>query len=265
MSKLSISRAWDESRGVISRDGKYLTAIALALTMLPQVVVGVLSPSGGFGFVALIAALIGVVGQLAIIRVALGPTTTVGAAIRDAAGRFMPVILAYLLLIVGMVVLFVPIMVVAGLLGMPIPEPGQRPIGSLLGLFSLVMLVIFALSVRFTMVAPVGTAETIGPVAILKRSWALTGSHYWRLLAFAILLLILIIVLMASAGAIGAVFGALVSGGAIEPMTLGALVLSLVVGAAQAIFTIISAVMLARIYLQLSDSGATASVPSSAG
>ena len=52
MSRLSLSRAWEESKEIFSRDGALLSAVALALILLPEIVVGVVSPPAGDGPVA---------------------------------------------------------------------------------------------------------------------------------------------------------------------------------------------------------------------
>ena len=65
------------------------------------------------------------------------------------------------------------------------------------------------------------------------------------------LILILAVVLMLAAGAIGGVLGTILSPG-LEVFSLGALVLALFVGIAQGVFTVLTSVMVARIYLQLS-------------
>ncbi|MFL6830262.1 MAG: hypothetical protein ACJ8D5_06540, partial [Sphingomicrobium sp.] len=106
MAKISLSRAWEESREVLRRDGRLLGIVALALIVLPgtvqalltpPVAEGSLPPVGAWIAVAVVAALIGLVGQLAIVRLALGPHMTVGEAIAHGARR-MPVYFASVLL-----------------------------------------------------------------------------------------------------------------------------------------------------------------------
>ena len=111
------------------------------------------------------------------------------------------------------------------------------------------------------MVMPVATAETSNPIEILRRSWAMTKGHYWRLLAFLIMILILAAVLLLTAEMFGGIL-ARVAFGDVKPLSLGALIVALITGAAQAVFTILSSLMLARIYVQLSGRG-IASVPKS--
>ena len=60
---------------------------------------------------------------------------------------------------------------------------------------------------------------------------------------------------------IGGILARLV-GGEIEPFSIGALIVSLVAGAAQGAFSILASVMLARVYAQVAGRDAEASVPS---
>ena len=94
MAKLSLSKAWDETREVAGRDGKLIAAVALAMFFLPGVVAGLVDPqAGGFpqstgaAVMMFVVALIALVGQLAIIRMALGARMTVGEAIGHGARR----------------------------------------------------------------------------------------------------------------------------------------------------------------------------------
>jgi hypothetical protein len=70
--------------------------------------------------------------------------------------------------------------------------------------------------------------------------------------------------LLLTAQLIGGVIGRLV-GGDLEPFSLSALILALFIALAQAAFTILASIMLARIYVQLTGEreAAEVSVPSS--
>jgi hypothetical protein len=105
----------------------------------------------------------------------------------------------------------------------------------------------------------VAGAEAVGPLAILKRSWAVTRGQYWKLLGLLLLLLVVAIVIMAAAAALGGVLGAIIDPD-LEPMSLGALVMSLFTGIGQGVFAVLSAVMVTRVYLQLAGSGRDAEV-----
>lgn len=266
MAGLSISRAWDESRQILARDGGLLASVALALFALPDIIAGVVSPSGEgtqslsgrlLNFVVLF---IGVIGQLAIVRLALGPSTTVGQAISHGARRFGSLFLAMLLLGVAVILLCVPVVMVLIALGQM--DANGQPSGSgSIVLLALVGVLVF-LTVKFMLMVSVASAEPIGPVAIVKRSWSLSNGHYLVLLGLEVLLLILAVVLMYAASAAGYVIASVV-GGDVTAYSLGALILAIIVGIAQGVFTIIATVMLARIYVQLANRDAAVSVPTS--
>ena len=87
MSSLSISAAWEETRAIIARDGKLLVTVALALIVLPEAVLAVIGPPAGpkvsalSAITYLAAVLLGVVAQIALNRLAIGPAVTVGSAV----------------------------------------------------------------------------------------------------------------------------------------------------------------------------------------
>lgn len=259
-SSLSISRAWDETREIFRRDGGLLVSVALALIVLPEVIVGIISPPqatvnadapAGMQLLRFAVALISLIGQLALIRLALGPSTTVGAAIGHGARRFLSALGAVVLLIVGLGVLAVPLIIILTLaLGVDLEHLSGPPTGPVALMFVIIAIAALLISVRFTLVSPVASAETIGPVNIIKRSWQLTAGHYWRLLGFIALLLVATLVLMIAAGVVGGLLARMFSS-EIEPMSIGALILSSFAGAAQGAFSILASVMLARVYAQV--------------
>lgn len=261
---LSISRSWDEAKDILQRDGRLLGAIALALIVLPSTIQAVVTPAapqgeipepGAWMVVALAAILIGVVGQLAILRIAIGPATTVREAISHGARR-MPALVA------AMLIWVLPI-VVAGILLVRQVAPPQPSAGAALGFFALMILLVY-LAVRLIVSAPVASAETVGPIGILKRSWALTGGNWWRLFGFLVLLMIAALIVLAAVGAVmGAIAGLLLGG--TEPMSIGALLVALVTQLAIGALSVVFLVMSARIYAQLAGSAAAVepSVPSS--
>lgn len=268
MSRLSISTAWEETRAILARDGRLLVAVALALVVLPTVIVGLIVPAdqaeteGYHGLVQIAGALVVLVGQLALIRLAIGPATSVGAAISHGARRFPAMFGSIVLLVLLFAALLVPPLLILGVLGaVDLTNPSQAT-GATAGVVLLMIVAVLALSVRFMLSAPVAAAEAAGPIAILKRSWALSKGHYWRLLALLVLLLIVALVVMITATVIGGVVGAVISPDR-DPFTLGALVVALFTGIAQAVFTVLSSVMLARSYLQLGGPAAEVTVPHS--
>jgi hypothetical protein len=265
--RLSLSKAWEESRRIFLSDGGLLIAVALGLLVLPQIIAGVVAPptqaeTTGIGRIAtLAAALIGVIGQLAVVRLALGPSTSVGQAIAHGGRRFPHVIGAFVILLLGFALLLIPLLAVLMAMGLvQVPVAGQQPTPS----FSLVMLLLLVagllLAVRFMMAVPVGSAETLGPIGIIKRSWRLSAGRFWPLFGLEVLLLTTALILLGAAQLVGGTLAGLI--GRPEPFSLAALLFAIVVATAQAAFTVLASVMLARVYTQLAASAdARPSVP----
>jgi hypothetical protein len=255
MSRLSLSAAWDESKAIFARDGGLILTVALALLVLPEIVAGVVSPptsaqGAGGRLLALAMAFVGVIGQLSIIRLALGPSTTVGQAIAHGARRFPATLgaLAILIVIIGVIVIpLLVILLMTGVIAMPVE--GQPPPQSFSTVLLLIVVGCLFLAVKFIMTVPVASAEEVGPLTILKRSWNLTLGHYLALLGVEMLLLVAALVLLLSAQFVGGGIAAAL--GRIEPFSASALVLSAFMGLAQAAFTVLASIMLARIYVQL--------------
>src|SRR6187551_824278 len=102
MGKFSISAAWEQTKALLARDGRLFASVALALIVLPAVVAGVLDPREvgevdapiWFDLIVLVISLISMAGQLALIRLALGPSITVAGAVGHGLSRLLPYIAA---------------------------------------------------------------------------------------------------------------------------------------------------------------------------
>ena len=263
MAKLSLSRAWDETRGVLGRDGKLIGTVALALFFLPGVFAGVVSPRSeqipkSTGDLVLMAAvaIIGVIGQLAVIRLALGTRSTVGDTIRHGAVRAPAYIAASLIWLA-------PFLIIGYFLaGDVVRSPETANLTSAVG-FLVVLCAILFFSVRMLMTSSVATAEQATPLDILKRSWQLTSGHWWRLFGFLLIFLIVALILLGATGTIVGIVSELLFS-SVEAMSAGALFNAFFVELVTTIVTVGFLVMLARIYTQLSGVGhADVSVPSS--
>lgn len=263
MAKLSISTAWDETRAIIARHGGLLATVALALLVLPGVVSELVSPEtpqgqfppfGSWMIVAAVAVIIGLVGQLAIIWLAMGSGASVGEAIRHGLRRAPSYIAATLIWV------FPFGLAIYALMKGITPDDPSPAAG--LGLLVLLPVMIFFV-IRMILTAPVAAAEDIGPIGIIKRSWQLTGGSWWRLFGFFAVLVVAALVVLAAVGAVVGVLTRLAFG-ELEPLSVGALVVAIVNQLAGAALTVVFIVMLARIYVQLTgDRSAEASVPTS--
>ncbi len=256
MTAVSIGRAWEETKAFIARDKRLLVPLALGLIVLPTAIVGLVAPGAQIGgadknvtgaALTLADALIGLVAQLTVVRLALGFSGSLGQAMALAARRLWVLLSAMLILVLPFVLLSVT---VGGFID---PKSGGVASGPR-GVAALLLLVVIGafiwLAVRLLLVSVVVMAEDQGPVALLKRSFAITRGHFWRLLAFVLLILSAFLALIVAVGAVGAALVTAVFG-APDAMTVGALIVGLLTGAIQAGVAVVYVAMLSRIYAQL--------------
>ena len=271
MASLSISRAWDATKATLGRDGRLITTVALALIGLPSAVSAFVDPSTGMtsepqslgsGLLAVVVAVIGLIGQLAIIRLVIGPAVSVGEAIRHGAGRTLRYIGSALLVLVAFIVLAIPFVIAMAAMGMDFEPPVETvPAGAWLALFLFCVIAIY-LAVRLILCSPVASIEGLGPLGILRRSWDLTAGHAGRLIAFMLLFILAVgIAFGAVSLAVGSLAGILF--GPVHPLNASALIVGLVSGLGGAIATVLFVVMITHFYLQLTGAEAHASVPPS--
>lgn len=270
-SKLSISNAWDETKARIAADGRLFVTVALAMVALPAAIGQFAVPGSGVtrapqsaGEIILMIAIwvIGVIGQLALIRLAIGPSVSVGEAIGHGARRALAYIGAMILIIAGALLLSVPFIAALAAAGVSFAPGAAAPPWAYIAILLLMALLVY-LAVRLMMTSPVASAERAGPIAILKRSWELTRGNALRLLGFLLLFVIGVIILVAAVSVVTSLVITLIFG-PVEPLTASALIIALVEAIASALVTAIFVVMLARIYVQLTgNSEAETSVPSS--
>lgn len=258
MNGLSISRAWDEAKAILVREGHLLAAVALALVVLPGLLLAVVGvPVGAQAtsasqLVYIAAVLLGFVGQIALNRLAIGPSVRVADAIIQGFARVLPVVLVLtiVMVIVGIIAVIFAMLLSAAGVGI-LPAAGKQPPVSLLVL--LVALTAFATAI-FQLVFPIAAVETGNPIKIFSRCWQLARGHYLRLLAFIVAVFVtLALVAALTQMGIGSVILLLV--GRPTPGSLSALLFGIVSGVVQAAFTVIVAVMQARIYVQIAGSG----------
>lgn len=250
--------------GVLARDGRLFVAVALALFVLPGLIVNVSMPDivpgqlpagGPWVAVGIIALLISLVGQLATVRLAMEPHVAVGEAIMHALRRLLPYIGAMLLWLVPLLLIG---SVLYAVLEMNAANP---PVVASLALIVLCVVLGF-IAVRMILASAVACAEDDGPVTILKRSWELSKGNWWRLFAFLLLFGVGALCLIYAVDSVVGLLVRMTLGNA-GPRSLGGLVISIVSQLVSALLSVILFVMLARIYAQRSGKVTGASVPSS--
>lgn len=260
MSSLSIGKAWDEAKSALLANRKLIVPVALGLILLPAVVVSMVEPrvapgeqppAGSWMFVAGAMVIVMIIGQLAIVLLVNGWRGSVGEAIGKAFRRAPAFILAALAYLLPVVLLF---SILLGFAGIGANAEGQidwNGVGSTGWLIALLFLLVFLfVSVRLLPLLAVIATEKVGAFGALKRSYAMTSGHFWRLFSFLVMLMIAFLIL---AMTVGAVFGSLVrlTLGDPGPWTLSLLLIALAGGLVQAGFVMVYAGMLARIYAQL--------------
>ncbi len=267
MTAVSISQAWEGTKASLAADGKLMAVVAAALVALPALIGAVIVPETAGSeatlestIVILVSSLLALIGQLAIIRLAVTPAVSVGEAIAHGARRMPIYLVAGILLTLGFIVALIPFALVLYASGVPLDPANElataaSPVTVVLVLVYLALIIFIC--VRMLMTSPVASEEEAGPVEILRRSWHLTSGHWWRLLGFLLLFFL-------GAGIVIAVvnwvisFVAVMLLGPVEPMSASALVVAIVDACVNATVTLLLAVMLARIYLQLAGSDSLA-------
>ena len=247
----------------MARDGRLFTAVALALLVLPGLLSdmsspvaapGELPPPGPWMAITAISIVLSLVGQLALIRLALAAGTSVRDAIVHGFNRLLPYLAATL-------ILFLPLIAAGYLLYSAVGSDPQNPRGGPLVGLLLLAIVGLILFVRLSFLAAVASAEAVGPFDVLRRAWELGRGNWWRLFAFGLLFgITAIVALTAVQSVVGTAAAA--AFGELEPWSVGTLLVSLVGQVLTAAIYTVFFVMLARMYRQLTGPGeAQAGVP----
>lgn len=267
MANLSITAAWEETAGFVKREGRLLFPLGFMLMALPIALLRLLIPitepgrvpEPGLWLVLLPFALIAVlVGNLAVIDLALSPGKSVRDALGHALRRLPHTLAAYLLVGFGCMILLVLLSIIVALL-VPgamevVARPGAAPDPAAVRASLVLVLLSLPLAlfvwVRMLVLLPVSAAENAGPIAMIRRSWSLTGSHFWKLLAFVLLLNILLLVAGLATVSVGGSLIILIAG-EIRPGSFAAFLMILLLAALSTLIAPVVATFVARIYVQL--------------
>ena len=248
---VSIGTAWSEAAAFVRREKKLLAPLVLALMVVPATVSQLVQPSNPFagpdGFqpwmaIAALALVAGLVGQMAVSRLALGWHGSLGEAIVMALKRLATVIAAFILFFLCLGLLLFPGIVVLTLAG---GAAGTAQLANFLTL-----LAVFAAAPKILLAPAIAMDRQLGPWALVKATWQATRGHYWRLLGFFILFLAAsLIFAMAASSVVGTI--ATLALGKPDPMTVSRLTIALAGGLVQGVVATIYAAMIGRIVAQL--------------
>ena len=243
--ELSASSIWQGIIAALRPDFGVLFALAAPFTLLVSMVIAQFGPPQPTSLadftprvvviLLLVPSIIGAIGQLALTWLLATPGGTPGRAL-VVAGRTLP---GYLLA----VLMITPVTSLGLLLLLMMPP-------TLLGLLLLVVpgLYVFA---RMFLVGPVMVIETLGPVAALQRSWAMTAPFVWRILLFLVLALLFVFSATALAGGISAALGVLLT--TLGLKSVGGFLEALVVATISMLFTMASAAAGVVIYRRVNQ------------
>lgn len=257
---LSIGTAWTEAAAFVRSERRLIAPVVLGLIMVPAVIASMVQPQvapgerpppGSWMIVSLFMIMAMVVGQLAIALLATDWRGSVGSAMGRAAKRLPTLILAGFAVIIPMFILLTIVMALMGVKGGADGQLSQSSIGlASVPLVLLFMAAILYVAVRLLPLVAIVANSDLGPVAALKRSFAMTKGNFWKLLGFVLLLSIALFVTVA---AVSAVLGSIVTlaFGRPEAWSVPLLLIALIGGLVQAAFITIYTAMLARIAVQL--------------
>lgn len=263
--KLSIGKAWDETKPVLAQDGRALSAIALAMLVLPGAIIETIAPSSlreqsepsvALQLLGLLVLLITLAGQVAISRIGLGAGATVGQIIGHAFRRLPALFGALIIIAVPFMLLVAGI--IAATAGLDADIRKLPPSTSILVL--VVLIAFLFVLVRMLFLTPLAAERGGGSIALLRSSWGLTTGSALKLFGLIVLLLVIAIVLIGGlGGALAAVI--ILALGPIEPGNVTALLVALSQQLLSAAVSVLFALVVARLYVQAMSGVASVSVP----
>lgn len=262
MGRLSIGKAWEETLPFVAREASLLFPVALLFVALPTLILQEMTPPEftawsekpnfdavpvmppSFGIAMILTVLLLWFGSLALFALALRPGISVGEALRLSFSR-LPVLIGTALVAMGLVA---GVILVAVLIGVAVSVASVRmgaAVGLILG-FVAAGFVFFA-SIRLVLLNPVVIDDHLGVMNSLRRAWALTRGHFWRLFGFLLVVILLSTVAGSAAQVVVGLIGSFVAG------PDGARLAGGIAGAAvSSVVQVYMLVMLARLYRQAS-------------
>ncbi|MEC3912106.1 hypothetical protein U5A82_17000 [Sphingobium sp. CR2-8] len=260
MTTMSIGKAWEEAVVFVAREATLLFPVALLFVALPGLILQEMTPPElqawfaapkpdtipamppGFALAMLLTIILIWFGSLALFALALRPGISVGEALRMSFAR-LPVLIGTALVVVGLVAGIFTVAVLVGVVFSLASKQLAAAIGLLLG-FAAVGAVFFA-SIRLVLLNPVVIDSRAGVMDSLRRAWALTRGHFWRLFGFLVLVMLLSTIAASVAQLIVGLLGGMIAG------PDGARLAGGIAGAAvSSIVQVYMLVMLARLYRQ---------------
>lgn len=268
----TIQAVWDDSVAFMRRERALLVPLALATLGLGNMVIelaqdmstgGNPSPTDmALSLLVLPAILWLLVGQLAIITLALRTNCSVGEALRHGAARVGINLLIGLLLGLALTLPFLPPIVALAPYAQQIAAKDYThihlPLWASLWCLGLAALLLF-ISTRLFVLAAVTLERRGNPVVLIQQSFALTRGVFWKLLLFTIGLAIFTLILQ---GAVAASFGlaAALLGKLIGSPLTGKILESIAQSVLMAALGCVQSVFVAKAYQRLSGTNSLSAI-----
>jgi hypothetical protein len=257
---ISMSAIWDESAALIRRESHLMVPLALATVGIGSVLSGLAqpeTPAAGVGAIGVIGFVVGnilgLIGNLAMIALALMPGMSVGESLRLAVAR-MPKMLGIAgLFVIALIVLMIPIVIILKMSGAPISAnmtAEELPAMAIL-LLLIVGAVLLYVSARLLTLSAVLVDRNPPVIETIKSSFASTNEIAAKIVSVMLLFIVVTQVVSSAAESIsGILFGML--GKALGAPMLGNGLTLLVTGMVSALLSIVSTVFGAMLYRKLS-------------
>lgn len=268
---VKMGNVWDRASAVLNARAAVLAAVAIPTLWLPGVVRAALTAyvvpdvtAGGgravaiaLALVSLALAVVSVWGQLALIAIATDPAITRSAAARRATARLLPAVgIALLLLIALLVILIPPIAAVARAdidwagVSAGTVRPAIAPgVAVFIGVYGLLVgIVLLFVGPRLMPLHAVVLHEARG-IGAVRRSWALTRRHTWRLIGVLLLFGIVLSVAVGAAQSVTGVIVRLILGP--DGIATATFVAAIVAGAVSTALAVAAVVFTGQLYLAL--------------
>ncbi|MBJ7445431.1 MAG: hypothetical protein JHD32_14220 [Sphingobium sp.] len=262
MATMSIGKAWQEAVAFVAREATLLFPVALLFVALPGLILQEMTPPelaawslaptastmpavpASYWLGLIVAVLLVWFGSLTLFALALRPGISVGEALRLGFHR-LPVLIGTALAVIGALMVVVLAVVIVMVLLSLVSKALAAGLAVLLG-FAVAGVALFA-SIRLMLLNPVVIDGSAGVMPSLRQAWALTRGHFWRLLAFILIITILSAITSAAAQAIFGLLGSVIGGADVARLA------GSVAGAAiSTVLQVYMLVMIARLYRQAS-------------
>jgi len=257
---ISMSAIWDESAALIRRESHLMVPVALATVGIGSVISGLTqpeTPAAGLGAISvlgfIIGNILGLIGNLALMALALMPGMSVGESLRLAVARLPKMLGIAAMFLVALIAMMIPIAIILKISGVPLSQnmnAEELPAAAVLCALVVGAILIYASARLLTLSAAV-VDHNPPVIEAIKSSFASTRGIAAKIVGVVLLFFVVTLVVGGAAASIsGILFGIL--GKAVGAPLLSKGLTMLVTSMASALLSIVSTVFGAMLYRKLS-------------